>query len=137
MKLTDALLGPVYAAVGEGQDHVEAFKAPPDFHWSAWSNDEVRMKSLMFVPLKRYWSDLPVERQLELKRALQYLLNADENLDRRASGRLGGIADACLSAYQDTIAPQDSNSFIRWMWDILFGPEDWHTDISRWEAITL
>jgi hypothetical protein len=79
---------------------------------------------------------------MQLKLALQYLLNVDELVpyeawaycpELKAKGK--GVGARYFASYQDTIQPYDGYAFCQWMWEILFGAEDWHADIRNWVVV--
>jgi hypothetical protein len=131
----------VYACLGEGEDHVYEHTQHPDWDWYSFANDKATMLKFLDQPVRRYNASLDAEHCKNLKLALQYLLNSDEPIPRKPGlwkyrpemiAKDGGITQYLFGSFQDTICPYDSYALCEWIWEILYGNEDWHTDISNW-----
>lgn len=80
--------------------------------------------------------------RLNIKHVLQYLLNVDEFTPYEgypnkpdAKEKRKSIAQRVLNSCQEAIAPSDGYMLCGWMWEMLFGDEDWHTDVSEWVVV--
>jgi hypothetical protein len=86
---------------------------------------------------------LQLEQQQELRARLQYLLNDDESIPysephpRNSDWRekKGALSQKIPDGSQDAVTPYDGYAMCQWMWEALFGDEDWHTDISNWVVV--
>lgn len=135
----DDILAPVYEIVGEGSAHVDEFTNQPDYEWRTWCQDSDRMIPLIRKPLLDYWARLVDIEKIQLKRTLQYFLNADESVPYEPwrhfpelRSKENGVGAKYFASYQDTIQPYDWYGFCLWMWEILFPSEDWHVDVANW-----
>lgn len=136
------LIAPIYVTLGDGSAHVDAFTELPEFDWRTLCQDKQRMVSLIREPLQLYWAELNVSRQIDLKTALQYLLNVDQHVPYETSkifpelrSKCKGIGHRLFRTFQDTIQPFDNYVLCQWMWEVLFGDEAWTTDISAWRLV--
>jgi hypothetical protein len=137
MEFGSAIMG----TLGDWEDHVVEFAARPDLP-ADWNDDRTSVVSLLRRPLQEEWRLLSDVRQLDLRRALQCLLNLDEHkpykpyrnspiLREKENCLAQRIRDSC----QNAVTPYDGYALCQWMWEILFGDEDWHTDITGWKVI--
>jgi hypothetical protein len=131
----------INATLAEWEEHIVAFLESKDLILTSLENENV-VKGLIRQPLLLLWAELTEKRQLELKRALQYLLVHDKEMpykiyahNKDLQSKEGGLAQKIRDSCQDTLSPFDGYSLCIWMWEILFGHEDWNVDISQWILI--
>ncbi len=109
-----------------------------DFDFRRVTDQELR--TAMHVPLLEHMHALRPEQQQELRKSLQYLLNRDESITYAEPDpcnplwreKKEALSQKICNSAQDTLAPYDGYAMCQWMWESLFGEEDWHTDISNW-----
>lgn len=133
----------IYAVLGEGTDHVQSLIEQRGTDLRIVLRDDDELRAFMRKPLLQHWFELTEARQQDLRHTLQYLLNIDEhwpyvvisprNPDLRA--KKGALSQHYRDSCQDALTPYDGYALCQWMWEILFGDEDWHTDISDWVIV--
>jgi hypothetical protein len=131
----------IMGTLGDWEDHVIEFAARPNLPKN-WNDDRTSMLSLLRQPLQEEWRLLSDVRKLDLRRALQYLLNLDEHKPHKPYRNSSTLREKenCLAqrirdSCQNAVTPLDGYALCQWMWEILFGDEDWHTDITDWKVI--
>lgn len=129
----------IYATLGEGTDQVQLLIQQRGSDLRDIFKTEQEERTFLRDYLQQHWSKLTETRRLDLRHALQYLLNLDEpvpyvtdkkysNLKSKKGSLVQHIRDSC----QDAMTPYDGYELCQWMWEILFDNEDWHTDIGNW-----
>lgn len=120
-------------AIGERHPHMRGFHEQKGYDYRTWTSDKSRMLPLIAPPLREAWQERWNEHERrEAKRALQYVLNHDEHIQPRTREN-GSVCDDIFAAAQDLVyVPPDSYNLCLWMWEALFGDEDWHADITSW-----
>jgi hypothetical protein len=133
------ILSPLYEILGEGTEHVDAFINSVGYEWRTWCNNKSIVTTLISQPLINYRKTLNTEEEIQLKRTIQYLLNIDEHAPYEVwshfpelKTKSSSVGARLFSTYQDTIAPYDWYALCEWMWEILYGSEDWRTNLSSW-----
>jgi hypothetical protein len=135
------LFGVIYATLCDGLPHVDDFTDQPGWTWRDWCNDKKIMVNLIRVPLLQWVASRSSDEKEKIKHALQYLLNVDEHVPYvlgsfrvfpELQEKTGSVTSRIFASYQDTNCPLDSYALCEWIWEILYGNEDWHTDISTW-----
>lgn len=133
------MLGPIYETLGEGLPHVDAFTEQAGYEWRSWCQDRERIQALIREPLLNYWAQLSSKDQYQLRITLTYLLNVDEHVPYEKYKwmpelelKARGVGQKYFSSYQDTVQPLDAYNLCLWMWQILFGTENWHENVASW-----
>lgn len=137
------LTSAAFVCFGEWTTHMQLLvaKQGDDFDANRIADQELRIA--MRAPLLEYMNELRPDQQLEFRASLQYLLNRDEAIpysdpDSRNPAwreKKGSLAQKIRDNCQDTFVPYDGYAMCQWMWEALFGEEDWHTDISNWVVV--
>jgi hypothetical protein len=137
----------VYSTLGEGQEKVENFlETNPKHRANENSELNIVLKNFLTDQLRGHYeeitSDKRYDRRLALRLSLQYLLNHDKDIPYATSkynitlkSKEGSLVQKILNSCQDTIAPYDGYMLCQWMWEILFGEEDWCADVREWKII--
>ena len=125
--------------MGDWNPHIIDFMGNPGFEWRTWCQDRNRVVPLIREPLRHYWARLFRFEQDRLKLTLQYFLNVDAKVPYEHSrrypelkSRSQGFVAKHFGKIQGSLAPHDTYEFCVWMWEILFGEEDWHCDVEGW-----
>jgi hypothetical protein len=133
----------IYVAFGDGTDHMQSLveNYGEGFDFSRITDQQTR--TAMREPLIKHMSSLQPVQQQDLRASLQYLLNSDESMpysdphprDPTWREKKGSLSQKIRDSTQDAATPYDGYAMCQWMWEALFGEEDWHTDISNWVVV--
>jgi hypothetical protein len=124
--------------LADWEEHVIAFLEKAEYSKTSMEDVHV-VKELIRSPLLAYWTLLPHNRQLDLKRSLQYLLTRDKDApykndvrNNSLRSKQGCLAQKIRDSCQSALTPFDGYILCKWMWEVLFGNEEWNVDISKW-----
>ena len=133
----------IYMAFGELTDHMQLLveKYGDGFDFKRIPQKELR--SEMRVALLQHMHSLQPDQQQELQTGLQYLLNHDASIPYSVPHphnpawreKKGALSQKIRDDSQDAVTPYDGYAMCQWMWEALFGEEDWHADISNWVVV--
>ena len=134
------LTSAIYACFGEWEMHVQQLLEQHGDGLQLLLNDEEKMREFIRRPMQGHFFDWSESHQNEFRRCLQFLLVKDEFTPYVASGlknpnwkeKRGSLAQKIRDNCPDTIAPYDGYAICQWMWETLFGTEDWHVDTHNW-----
>jgi hypothetical protein len=126
----------------DGDDAVNNFFEQNPNCWALDATNYATFKSFLRHQLMSLYEQSNRVRPLGIKYDLQYLLNIDEFTPYKTNqhrpelkSKEGSLAQIIRNSCQDTITPYDGYMLCEWMWESLFGDEDWHTDISNWVVV--
>jgi hypothetical protein len=137
----DDLADLIYPILWDGAPHLDEYSDSPEWSWRLNFNDKRTVVSMIKNPTIEWASSRKSEEQEKIKIALQYFLNVDEKVPYvlgsfskfpELQEKVGSKTSRAFASYQDTSCPLDSYALCEWLWEILYGEEDWHTDISSW-----